>query len=174
MHGVADNKIIKDKLTEMSFLGETMYACGLAASYEAKPTPSGIYVVDEVLVNVAKLNVTRLPYEVARLAEDIAGGLFATAPHEFDFRHPEVGSYIEKYLKADPAVPTEHRLRLTRLVENMCYGTGATYFRAESMHGAGSPEGLKLQLREKIDWDAKRARARRVCGIDENPLVTWH
>ena len=173
MHGVADNKTIKDKLTEMSVLGETMYGVGLAASYEARPTPSGIYIVDEVLVNVAKLNVTRLPYEVARLAEDIAGGLFATAPHEFDFRHGEVGPFIEKYLKTDPEVPTEHRLRLMRLVENMCYGTGATYFRAESMHGAGSPEGLKMQLRDKIDWAAKRAHARRVCGVAANPLVTW-
>jgi 4-hydroxybutyryl-CoA dehydratase/vinylacetyl-CoA-Delta-isomerase len=174
LHGVADNKIIRDKLTEMRLLGETMYACGLAASYEAKRTPSGIYVVDEVLVNVAKLNVTRMPYEVARLAEDLAGGLFATAPHEFDFRDAETGPYIEKYLKADPDVPTEDRLRLFRLVENLCYGTGATYFRAESMHGAGSPEGLKLQLRDKTDWEMRRAHARRVCGIDENPLLTWH
>jgi 4-hydroxybutyryl-CoA dehydratase/vinylacetyl-CoA-Delta-isomerase len=173
MHGLGDNKIIRDKLTEMTVLGETMYACGLAASYEARPTPSGIYIVDEVLVNVAKLNVTRLPYEIGRLAEDIAGGLFATAPHESDFRDPETGPFVEKYLKTDPGTPTEHRLRLIRLVENMCYGTGATYFRAESMHGAGSPEGLKLQLRDKVDWAAKRAHAKRVCGIEPNPLVTW-
>ena len=173
LQGVSENKIIQSKLTEMAHLGETLYACGLAASYEARPTASGIHIVDEVLVNVAKLNVTRFPYEICRLAEDVAGGLFATAPHEADFLDPQNGPYIEKYLKTQPDRPTEHRLRLTRLIENMCYGTGATYFRAESMHGAGSPEGLRLQIRGKLDWDGKRAHARRVCGIDENPLIAW-
>ena len=31
-----------------------------------------------------------------------------------------------------------------------------------------------VQLRDKTDWDARRAHARRVCGIDQNPLLTWH
>ncbi len=171
MQGLADKPLIKDKLTEMTHLAETMYACGLAASYEGHATPSGIYVVDEILVNVAKLNVTRLPYEIARLAEDIAGGLYATCPHEKDFQDPQMGKFIEKYLKTDPNTPAEHRLRLMRLVENLCYGTGATYFRAESMHGAGSPEACKLRIRDFADFEKKAAEARRICGIDPNPLI---
>jgi aromatic ring hydroxylase len=33
-----------------------------------------------LLANVCKQNVTRFPYEIARLAEDIAGGLMVTMP----------------------------------------------------------------------------------------------
>ena len=43
-----------------------------------KPTPSGAYLVDTMLANVCKQNVTRFHFEVARLALDLAGGFIAT------------------------------------------------------------------------------------------------
>ncbi len=43
---------------------------------------SGAYLNDEMLSNVAKHNVTRFPFEIARLAQDIAGGLVVTMPSE--------------------------------------------------------------------------------------------
>ena len=46
----------------------------------------------------ASHNVTRFPYEISRLAQDIAGGLVVTLPSEKDFRHPEVGPLLRKYL----------------------------------------------------------------------------
>ena len=51
------------------------------------------------LANVCKHNVTRFPYEIGRLAQDIAGGLMVTMPSERDFRSPETGPLLEKYLK---------------------------------------------------------------------------
>jgi 4-hydroxybutyryl-CoA dehydratase/vinylacetyl-CoA-Delta-isomerase len=71
---------IRDKIVEMIHLNETMYACGIACSAEGKPTASGTYLIDPMLANVCKLNVTRFPYEIARLAQDIAGGLLVTLP----------------------------------------------------------------------------------------------
>ena len=84
---------IKDKIVEMVHLNETMYACGIACSAEGRPTASGTYLIDLLLANVCKLNVTRFPYEIARLAQDIAGGLLVTLPSEQDLAHPEVGPY---------------------------------------------------------------------------------
>ncbi|MCK7505501.1 MAG: hypothetical protein MZV70_16425 [Desulfobacterales bacterium] len=43
------------------------------------------------MANVCKQNVTRFPYEIARLAEDIAGGLMVTMASEKDLKHPEIG-----------------------------------------------------------------------------------
>ena len=34
-------------------------------------------------------NVTRFPFEIARLAQDIAGGLMVTAPSQKDIANPE-------------------------------------------------------------------------------------
>ena len=54
-----------------------------------------------ILANVCKHNVTRFPYELTRLAEDIAGVILVTTPSEKDFRHPVLGKYVDKYLGAD-------------------------------------------------------------------------
>jgi aromatic ring hydroxylase len=122
-NGVAGASHIKDKLIEMTHLNETIYSSALACSYEGAPTPSGAYLIDLLLANVCKQNVTRFPYEMCRLAEDIAGGLMVTQPSEKDFRSEAVGHYIEKYLRGVDSVPTEHRLRIMRLIENLTLGT---------------------------------------------------
>ena len=75
--------------------------------------------------NVCKQNVTRFPYEISRLAEDIAGGLMVTMPSEADFREEFTGPWVEKFLKGASGVSTEDRMRLMRLIENITLGTAA-------------------------------------------------
>jgi 4-hydroxybutyryl-CoA dehydratase/vinylacetyl-CoA-Delta-isomerase len=156
---------IKEKLIEMVHLNETLYAGGIAASSEGTQTGSGTYLIDLVLANVCKLNVTRFPYEIARLAQDIAGGLLVTLPSEKDFNHPEVGPLLKKYLVGSAEYPTEHRQRLLRLIENLTMGTGAVAYLTESMHGAGSPMAQKIMLRRLAEFDQKEALAKRLAGI---------
>lgn len=70
-NGVAKASHIKDKLIEMIHLNETMYSCGIACSAEGTQTASGNYLINLLLANVCKQNVTRFPYEMARIAEDL-------------------------------------------------------------------------------------------------------
>jgi len=165
-NGAARASHIKDKLIEMIHLNETLYSCGIACSCQGHRTPSGTYLIDMLLANVCKQNVTRYPYEIARLAEDIAGGLMVTMPSEKDFRHPEIGSYIEKYLKGVAGVPTEHRMRMLRLVENITLGCAAVGYRTESMHGAGSPQAQRIMIARQANLDHKKKLARIISGID--------
>jgi len=162
---------IREKLGEMIHLVETIHACGLACSYEGWKTLSGNYQANIILANVCKHNVTRFPYELCRLAEDIAGGLLVTLPSEKDLRHPEIGDYLDKYLKGAPDVPTEHRFRMLTLVHAMTFGLTAPSYRAESMHGAGSPQAQKIMIERETDMDAKQRFARSVAGIDEREDV---
>ncbi|MGM0688427.1 MAG: 4-hydroxyphenylacetate 3-hydroxylase family protein [Bacillota bacterium] len=164
-NGAAGASHIKDKLIEMIHLNETLFACGIACSSQGKPTASGTYLIDMLLANVCKQNVTRFPYEIARLAEDIAGGLMVTLPSEKDYRHPEIGKYIEKYLKGTENVPTEHRMRILRLIENITLGTAAVGYRTESMHGAGSPQAQRIMIGRQADLDQKKNLARIIAGI---------
>lgn len=164
-NGVAKASHIKDKLIEMTHLNETIYSSALACSYEGTPTPSGAYLIDLLLANVCKQNVTRFPYEMCRLAEDIAGGLMVTQPSEKDFRSTEVGHYIEKYLKGVDSVPTEHRLRIMRLIENLTLGTGAVGYRTESMHGAGSPQAQRVMIQRLGNFEHKKELAKAIAKI---------
>jgi 4-hydroxybutyryl-CoA dehydratase/vinylacetyl-CoA-Delta-isomerase len=158
-NGVRDASHIQSKLTEMNHLNETIYSCSLACAHEGCEMPSGTHFVDTLLSNVCKLNVTRFPYQLTRTAIDIAGGLPTTLPSEHDYRNPETHDDIEKYLQGSPDVPTETRMRLMRLVENLTQGTGAKAYLSESVHGAGSPMAQKMMIGALADMDEKEAAA---------------
>ena len=63
-----------------------------------------------------------------------------TMPSEKDLRNPEIGKVVEKYFRGVASIPTEHRMRILRLIENLTLGTAAVGYLTESMHGAGSPQ----------------------------------
>jgi len=165
-NGAARASHIKDKLIEMTHLNETLYSCGIACSCEGHKTLSGNYYVDGLLANVCKQNVTRFPYEITRLAEDIAGGLMVTAPSEKDLRHPKLGPYIEKYLKGVEEVSAEDRLRVLRLIENLTLGAAAVGYRTESMHGAGSPQAQRIMIARQGNIAGKKELAKKIAKID--------
>ena len=158
---------IKDKLIEMTHLNETLYCCGIACSAEGTPTESGNYIIDLLLANVCKQNVTRYPYEIARLAEDIAGGLMVTAPSEKDLKDPVVGGYVDKYLKGVEGVSTENRLRILRLIENITLGTAAVGYRTESLHGAGSPQAQRIMISRQSNMGRKKELAKAIANIKD-------
>lgn len=159
---------VKDKLIEMTHLNETLFSCGIACSASGCKTDSGNYLIDLLLANVCKQNVTRFPYEICRLAEDIAGGLMVTAPSEKDLRHEKLGSFIEKYLKGVKNVPTEDRLKVLRLIENLTLGTAAVGYRTESMHGAGSPQAQRIMISRQSNILQKKKLAKAIANITEN------
>ena len=164
--GVAKASHVRRKLGEMIHLNETIFACGLGCSVAGTAMTSGTYLVDLLLANVCKQNVTRFPYEIARLAEDLAGGLMATMPSEKDLNHLEIGALLEKYLRGVAEIPTADRMRILRLIENLTLGTAAVSYRTESMHGAGSPEAQVIMIGRLSDLERKQALAKRLAGIE--------
>lgn len=166
MNGVPKVSHIKDKIVEMTFLNETVYSAGIASSYQGYMTKSGAYICDEVLANVCKHHVTKLPFEISRLAQDLGGGLVSTLPSEQDLNHPEIGKLLTKYLKGKASVPTEERVRILRLIENITMGRNAVGYLTESMHGAGSPQAQRIQIGRYMQIEYRKRLARIIAGID--------
>lgn len=167
-NGVPKANHIKDKLIEMNHLNETLYACGIACSAEGQKTAAGNYQIDMLLANVCKQNVTRMPYEIARLAEDVAGGLMVTMPSEKDLKSEITGPCVRKYLRGAAGISTENRMRLLRLIENLTLGTAAVGYRTESMHGAGSPQAQRIMIARQCDMESKKKLAKVIAKIDES------
>jgi 4-hydroxybutyryl-CoA dehydratase/vinylacetyl-CoA-Delta-isomerase len=165
-NGVEAASHIKDKLIEMTHLNETIYSSCMAGAHQAKPMASGAYLNDEMLSNVAKHNVTRFPFEIARLAQDLAGGLMVTMPSEKDLQNNEVGPLIRKFLQGRDGVEVTDRMRILRLIENMTIGRNAVGYLTESLHGAGSPQAQRIQIARAMRIEDKKARARSLAGID--------
>ncbi len=166
MNGVQNASHVKDKLVEMTHLNETIYGTGIAASYQGHATKSGAYICDDMLANVCKHHVTRMPYEIGRIAQDLAGGLMVTMPSEQELNHPEIGKLIHKYLKGSDSFSTEERLRVLRLIENMTLGRNAVGYLTESMHGAGSPQAQRIEIGRTMQLEYKKRLAKVLAGVE--------
>lgn len=164
---------IKDKLIEMTHLNETLYCCGIACSAEGQPTQAGNYQIDLLLANVCKQNVTRFPYEIVRLAEDIAGGLMVTMPSDKDFQSDlvvgkngqTIGDVCNKFFAAHEK-DTVKRQKIMGFLENMCLGAAAVGYRTESLHGAGSPQAQRIMISRQGNIQGKKQLAKDIIGID--------
>jgi 4-hydroxybutyryl-CoA dehydratase/vinylacetyl-CoA-Delta-isomerase len=171
MNGVEKASHIRDKIVEMIHLNETMYACGIACSATGHQTPAGNYEIDMLLANVCKLNVTRFPYELARLATDVAGGLLGTMPSAKDLEDDDLeddmaGPYIKKYLAAADGVEVVDRMKVMRLIENLVAGAGSVAYLIESMHGAGPPMAQRIMIARQADLESKINLVKGILKID--------
>ena len=166
MNGVPNASHIKDKLVQMSHLNETVYATGIASSHQGYPTKAGNYQCDDMLANVCKHHVTKMPYEIAQIAQDLAGGFVSTLPSEKDLNHPEIGKLLHKYLRGSSQFSTEERTRILRLIENMTMGRNAVGYLTESIHGAGSPQAQRIQIGRMMQLEYKKRLAKILAGIE--------
>jgi 4-hydroxybutyryl-CoA dehydratase/vinylacetyl-CoA-Delta-isomerase len=166
MNGVDKVSHIKDKLIQMSHLNETIYATGIASSYQGFKTKSGCFQCDDMLSNVCKHHVTKLPFEVSQIAQDLAGGFVSTLPSEKDLNHPKIGKLLHKYLTGSSKFSSEERIRILRLIENMTMGRNAVSYLTESIHGAGSPQAQRIQIGRMMQLEYKKRLAKILAGID--------
>ena len=175
VNGVEKASAVKDKLIEMTHLNETLYCCGIACSSQGFKTKAGNYQIDLLLANVCKQNVTRFPYEIVRLAEDVAGGLVVTMPSQKDFHSDTVvgrngetiGEICNKFFATREGVSTENRQRILRFIENLCLGAAAVGYRTESMHGAGSPQAQRIMIARQGNIQGKKQLAKDIAGITD-------
>jgi len=165
-NNVAKASHVKDKIIEMNHLNETLYCGCIACASEGAREPSGTYSVNTLLANIHKQNVTRFPYEISRIAQDIAGGLMVTLPSESDLTAAETGRWIEKYFTTNCDVPAVNRMRILRLIENLTLGTAAVGYLTESMHGAGSPQAQRIMISRLANMNEKQRAAKKLCGIE--------
>ena len=166
-NGVESVSHIRDKLAEVTQLNETIYGLGIASSYQAYQLKSGVWMCDDLLANVCKYNVTKYPYEISILIQDLDGGLLVTLPSETDFTNPETGPLLKKYLQGRPDVSTMDRVKILRLIENMTLGRNAVGYLTESMHGAGSPQAQKININRMMETEYKKALAQRLASIND-------
>jgi len=166
-NGVENASHISDKLVEMNKMNETIYATGIASSLQGSKTKSGNYINDDLLANVCKQHVTKDTFEIGRLAQDLAGGLVGSMPSGIDFNEGEMSSELRKYLKGIKETNAEDRVKILRLIENMTLGRNAVAYLTESLHGAGSPQAQRVQIKRKVNIDEKKELAKKLSGINK-------
>ena len=154
-NGLSNASHIAQKITRMLQLNDTSLACATAAAYFGKEEPegSGVYMPDETMGNIAKLNTNDGFWEVMALAGDIAGGIPATMPSEKELDNPEVKDYVAKYLKA--AAPADQRMRIARFLQNWVAGLHGV----GTHQGSGPSQSQVVSIYRVADLEAKKKMA---------------
>ena len=164
--GTAKNSIVKDKLIEMMHLNESTYASAIGASAMGHKLPCGSQMVNPMMANTVKQNITRNVYAIGRLSHDLAGGFLATLPDAKSFENPEIAEWVKKYTKINEEQDVMERVKLGRFIENV---TSVTTL-VEAMHGAGSPQAQRIVMLRQGEVDKKMKMALRVInGTDDVP-----
>jgi 4-hydroxybutyryl-CoA dehydratase/vinylacetyl-CoA-Delta-isomerase len=164
-NGSAKVTHLREKIVDMLYRAETLYACSLAASYEGKKEPSGTYFINSVMANASKIHEGKEMAEIIRLMVDIAGGYVADLPSDRDFQNPEIGGLLKKYLKGTAAAPVEHRVQMLRLVEKLALESADT---VSDLHGGGSPQAHRLTIMRESDLNYRKNIAKRLAGIEKS------
>jgi len=156
---------INEQLAEMVVLRETSRACGLEAARRGaeEPPGSGVFLPDELMGNVAKLNVCNAFWRVMALAGDIGGGLIVTLPSLKELKNPEVKNYVEEFYSFGSDEPTENILKVTKLLQNWTAGLHGV----GTWHGAGPVQTQKIMLQRVINYDHEKELVRRQLKLKE-------
>ena len=156
---------IRDKLIDLFALGETSWAHAVAAVYEGYVTEPGVFIPAPIHANLAKLHQTRTVQEAYRILMDVASGMPVSVPTYEDYENPELKSYVEKYLKRNPEMPTEYTLKIIWLIENLLLSPWAARNLILAVHGGGHDQASRVMFLRHVDWDRLKKLALRRANI---------
>ena len=156
---------INDQLMEMVVLRETGRACGMASAAKGaeEPAGSGVFLPDELMSNVSKLNICNAFWRVMALAGDIGGGLIVTMPSLKELKNPEVKDYVEEFYSFGSDEPTENIMKAHKLLQHWAAGQHGV----ATWHGAGPVMANKIMLQRVIDYEHDKNIVRQTLNIKE-------
>lgn len=167
MNGVLGASHIREKIIEIILAAETGYAFALAAAVRGRKHPSGVFQADSLMVNAGKYLATRVEGECIDILHDIGGGAVVTMPTEADIKNPELRPYILKYLQGKKGVPTEHRIRTLKLLEDLVASAYGGWLAGLSINAAGSPMAERIEVWRNYDLREAMKLARQWARIPE-------
>jgi len=164
-NGVERECHIREYLIDMIMNTELTYSCGVAAAVQGVKHDSGVYIPKSTPAYTGKAFAAKKLGEDRYYMQETGGGSVTTMASEKDYRNPETGKYLEKYYKGREGVPTEHRMRALRLIEDLTASEYAGWYHGMSITGGGTPGALRLTLFFDHDFEASKRRAKRAAGI---------
>lgn len=156
---------INEQITEMVVMRETGRACGLAAARLGSEDPpgSGVYLPDELMGNVSKLNICNAFWRTMALAGDIGGGLIVTMPSLKELKNPETKNYVEEFYSFGSDEPTENILKVHKLLQHWTAGQHGV----GTWHGAGPVMAQKIMIERVADFSHEKDLVKRTLNLKE-------
>jgi 4-hydroxybutyryl-CoA dehydratase/vinylacetyl-CoA-Delta-isomerase len=156
---------INEQVTEMVVLRETGRACGLASARlgAEEPPGSGVFLPDELMGNVSKLNICNAFWRTMALAGDIGGGLIVTLPSLKELKNPETKDYVEEFFSFGSDQPTENIMKVHKLLQNWTAGQHGV----GTWHGAGPVMAQKIMIQRVANFDHEKELVKKTLKLTD-------
>lgn len=164
-NGIEKAPHVREKLTWLVMYTEAVEVLGKAAcEYCMSEEDSDLVFPNPMYANICKYYFADNWHEATKFIQDIAGGIVATCPSAKDFFNPELHEMLDRVLGGRKGVPTEHRLRMVKLVRDLT----SSYEDVLTIHAEGSLAAQKLSILTLGDFDRYKAAALRAAGIENS------
>jgi len=164
--GTTEAPHIKSYLTKMIMNCEIVYACALAAAIEGFKHPSGVYVPNRIYGNTGKVFAAEVLGEERYYLQEASGGVVVTMPSEKDYRNPETGKYLKKYLKARKGTSVDERVKVIKLIEDLIASKWAGWYWGMCISGGATTQTLKERIFSDFDIEKAKEIAKKAAKIE--------
>jgi len=155
---------VRDKIADLIKYVESFYACGVTSSIFGEETQAGNFIPEPVYSNIGKLLQGDHIYDMFRITHDISGGILVASPYLEDLEVPDVKERLNRYLQGREDIPTDYRLSVARLLEDITASYQGGWYAAISISGGGSPEATRLEIMRKYDFDERKSLIAKMTG----------
>ena len=163
-NGVERAPHIREKLTWLVMFTEAVEILGRSACEHCISEPdSDLVYPNPLYANICKFYFADNWHHATKYIQDIAGGIVATCPSAKDYQNPEIHNLLDKYLGGKESIPTEHRVRMAKLIRDLT----SSYEDVLTIHAEGSLEAQKLSIYALADFDRYKAAAKRAARIKD-------
>lgn len=161
-NGVAEASHVRDELTWLVMFTEATEVMGRAAvEYCVSEPDSDLVYPNPMYANICKFHFADNWHQATKYIQDIAGGIVATCPSSKDYLNPDTHDLLDKYLGGKAGIPTEHRMRMVKLIRDLT----SSYEDVLTIHAEGSLAAQKLSVYVLADFERYKAAARRAARI---------
>ncbi|MEM2175765.1 MAG: 4-hydroxyphenylacetate 3-hydroxylase N-terminal domain-containing protein [Archaeoglobaceae archaeon] len=156
VNGLENVSALRQKIAEIVAFSEAAHAIAIGGAVKGYKVADSWQPCREIANSAKVIGVDAFIKSIANLT-DIAGGIPATAPSEFDLTS-EIGELVKKFIKGSDKFSTEERMKVIKLAEFWIMSSHLV----GAFHGGGSPSAALIFLQFLADL-TKREKA--VCDL---------
>jgi 4-hydroxybutyryl-CoA dehydratase/vinylacetyl-CoA-Delta-isomerase len=165
-NGVPRAPHIADTIAQMAIYATITRANLEASLTHADRTDDGMVKPNELYINAGKYYAAAEYLLMVRHLHDIAGASVVTSPSMADLDNPDIGAFVEKYMKGVEGVEARSRMALFHAIRDLTADVLAGWHLGSNISAGGGLMAQRLVTRNQYDMANADRLARLAAGLD--------
>jgi 4-hydroxybutyryl-CoA dehydratase / vinylacetyl-CoA-Delta-isomerase len=164
-NGVPRAPHIADTIAQMAIYATITRANLEASLTHAERTDDGMVKPNELYINAGKYYAAAEYLSMVRDLHDIAGASVVTSPTMADLDSPEIGPFVEKYMKGVEGVEAKDRMALFHAIRDLTADVLAGWHLGSNISAGGGLMAQRMVTRNQYDMGRADHLARLAAGL---------